>query len=219
MHTDATQTAPINKKIETVTEYTHKPFSLFGGSVTHAFFTRLTAYSDTAMSATETVDRYEILIFDFDLGDGAITSSPSISNTIYDNPENRCLVHGYRKNRCICFAPLFYFYDSTLAAHDSSQFYTRHGGVLFDRPSLPTNADDGAKKGCDSNCLFCFEQDNCLVPKRGYNRELSTNEVEHMRKKTTLLSVYEGGAQREGRVRFVNSRGHITWLLCPPGCR
>ena len=218
MHTDATKTQPVNKKIETASDYFSMPFSLFGATVTHFFETKLSAFADLSMTTPEITDPYETLIFDFDYGTGAVIISPSISKVVQTDPENRCIIPGYAKDKCICFAYLFYFYDSGLAKYDEAHHYTRYGGWLIQRPPQQGQANHDPSRGCDQNCVACFEEGNCLVPKDGFNRKLTTNEVEHLGKKTTLLSGYEGGVGTEGRVRFVSSRGDVFWPKCPPGC-
>ena len=219
MHTDATKTPPINKNFAIVSEYTKMPISLFGmGGVYHSFEAKIRAFQDLAMTTSDPNDYFEILLFDYNWAAGAMLASSSFSSITQIDPENRCMVPAYEINRCIAFAYLHYFYDSSLAKHDSSLYYNRFGGFLMDRPPGPLDPGYNPKKGCDGNCLFCFEENNCLVPKTGFNRELVTNQVEHLGKATTLLSVYEGGDQTNGRIKFINSAGDVYWVKCPPGC-
>ena len=217
MHADATSTAPLNRKVSVVSEYKTMPMSYFksGAAITYLFAARLTTYQNINLTPpADTADLYQVLLYDFNVGEGVILWSPETSSVVHDDPQNRCIVPGHKNGICLAFAFMYYFFDATLNQHDSSTHYTIFTGGLLPRPVGPE-----PNRGCNQNCLFCFEENNCLVPKTGYNRELTTNQVEHMAKKNTLLSVFEGGDEREGRVRFQRSTGEVYWVKCPPGCK
>ena len=219
MHGDSSGAGSLNKKLETSSEYTNWAINLFGKLATHTFETNLKTYTDTSMTSADLVDHFEVLLFDYGSGKGTVISSSKISKVIHSDPESRCLVPGYNRLECLSFAYLFFYHDSVLSSYDLALRYIRKGNSMRTRPPTPGEPVLDPLKGCDNNCLYCFEYNNCLVPKDGYNRELTTNEIEHQGKKTILISSYEGGTNIEGRIRYVNPKGVVYWVKCPAGCK
>ena len=73
-------------------------------------------------------------------------------------------------------------------------------------------------------CYFCIDRSICLIPKEGYNRELTTTKTANLQVPVELVSSYEGSspeaaAKRANRAEFFDNLGNKFWIECPVECK